>query len=71
MNIIYTAAISKAAADITKQVTGENIIWARPLGQEANVIQFIGRDAANTSSAMLATLRGGLSLTFWLLILES
>jgi len=68
---LYPLRYNKAIADITKKVTGENIIWARSAwaGSQRYPIHW-GGDAENTSSAMLATLRGGLSFglsgfAFW------
>jgi len=68
---LYPLRYNKAAADITKRITGENIIWARSTwaGSQRYPVHW-GGDAANSSSAMLATLRGGLSFglsgfSFW------
>ncbi len=68
---LYPLRYNKAIADITKKVTGENIIWARSAwaGSQRYPLHW-GGDAENTSSAMLATLRGGLSFglsgfAFW------
>ena len=68
---LYPLRYNKAVADITKKVSGENIIWARSTwaGSQRYPIHW-GGDAANTNTAMLATLRSGLSLglcgfTFW------
>ena len=68
---LYPLRYNKAVADITRQTTGENIIWARSAwaGSQRYPIHW-GGDAANTSSAMSTTLRGGLSLglsgfSFW------
>jgi alpha-D-xyloside xylohydrolase len=68
---LYPLRYNKAIADITKKETGENIIWARSAwaGSQRYPIHW-GGDAENTSSAMLATLRGGLSFglsgfAFW------
>src|SRR5208283_1308965 len=58
-------------AEITKKVTGDNIIWARSAwaGSQRYPIHW-GGDAENTDDGMTAELRGGLSFglsgfTFW------
>jgi alpha-D-xyloside xylohydrolase len=53
---------SGRAFDITKQVTGDSIIWARSAwaGIQRYPLHW-GGDAENTNSAMAATLRAGLS----------
>ncbi len=68
---LYPLRYNKAVADITKEVTGENIIWARGTwaGSQRYPLHW-GGDPANTNTAMAASLRGGLSLglsgfTFW------
>lgn len=68
---LYPLRYNKAVADITKQTTGENIIWARSAwaGSQRYPLHW-GGDAENTDSAMAAELRGGLSFglsgfTFW------
>lgn len=68
---LYPLRYNKAVADITKKVTGNNIIWARSTwaGSQRYPLHW-GGDAATTNTAMAATLRGGLSLgvsgfTFW------
>jgi alpha-D-xyloside xylohydrolase len=68
---LYPLRYNKAVADITKKITGENIIWARSAwaGSQRYPLHW-GGDAENTSTAMLATLRGGLSFglsgfSFW------
>jgi alpha-D-xyloside xylohydrolase len=68
---LYPLRYNKAAAEITKEVTGEWIIWARSAwaGSQRYPLHW-GGDAENTNSAMAATLRGGLSLglsgfTYW------
>lgn len=68
---LYPLRYNCAAAEITRQVTGENIIWARSAwaGSQRYPLHW-GGDAENTDSAMAATLRAGLSLglcgfTFW------
>ncbi|MBN2165191.1 MAG: alpha-xylosidase [Marinilabiliaceae bacterium] len=68
---LYPLRYNKAVADITKQVKGENIIWARSAwaGSQRFPLHW-GGDAANTNNAMHAELRGGLSFgasgfSFW------
>jgi alpha-D-xyloside xylohydrolase len=68
---LYPLRYNKAVADITRQVNGENIIWARSAwaGSQRYPIHW-GGDPANTNTAMAATLRAGLSLglcgfSFW------
>jgi len=68
---LYPLRYNKTVADITRQVTGENIIWARSAwaGSQRYPLYW-GGDAGNTDTAMAATLRGGLSLglcgfSFW------
>jgi alpha-D-xyloside xylohydrolase len=68
---LYPLRYNKAVADITKEITGENIIWARSTwaGSQRYPLHW-GGDAANTNTAMAATLRAGLSIglsgfTFW------
>ena len=68
---LYPLRYNKAVADITKEVTGESIIWARSTwaGSQRYPLHW-GGDAANTNTAMAATLRAGLSIglsgfTFW------
>jgi alpha-D-xyloside xylohydrolase len=67
----YPLRYNKTVADITKQTTGENIIWARSTwaGSQRYPLHW-GGDAENTDSGMAAELRGGLSFglsgfTFW------
>src|SRR5436853_7320119 len=62
---------NQAVAEITKQVTGDTIIWGRSAwaGSQRYPLHW-GGDAENTNSAMAATLRAGLSFglsgfTFW------
>jgi alpha-D-xyloside xylohydrolase len=59
---LYPLRYNKAVADITKQATGENIIWARSAwaGSQRYPLHW-GGDSENTDSAMAATLRAGLS----------
>ncbi len=68
---LYPLRYNKTVAEITKQITGETIIWARSTwaGSQRYPVHW-GGDPANTNSAMAATLRGGLSLglcgfSFW------
>lgn len=68
---LYPLRYNKALADITKQVKGDNIIWARSAwaGSQRYPLHW-GGDAANTNMGMLSTLRGGLSFglsgfAFW------
>ncbi len=68
---LYPLRYNKAAAEITKDMTGESIIWARSAwaGSQRYPLHW-GGDAENTNSAMAATLRAGLSLglsgfTYW------
>ncbi|MCF7803074.1 MAG: alpha-xylosidase [Candidatus Marinimicrobia bacterium] len=68
---LYPLRYNKAASDITKEVTGDRIIWARSTwaGSQRYPVHW-GGDPATTNSAMEATLRGGLSMgvsgfTFW------
>ncbi|UCF36576.1 MAG: alpha-xylosidase, partial [Acidobacteriota bacterium] len=68
---LYPLRYNKAIADITRQVTGESIIWARSAwaGSQRYPLHW-GGDAENTDSAMAATLRAGLSFglsgfSFW------
>ena len=68
---LYPLRYNKAVGDITKQVTGEQIMWARSAwaGSQRYPIHW-GGDSGAEDSSMAATLRGGLSLglsgfTFW------
>ena len=68
---LYPLRYNKAVADITKEITGENVIWARSAwaGSQRYPLHW-GGDAENTDSAMAAELRGGLSFglsgfTYW------
>lgn len=58
----YPLLYNKTVADITNEVNGEHIIWARSAwaGSQRYPIHW-GGDAANTNEAMLSTLKGGLS----------
>jgi alpha-D-xyloside xylohydrolase len=68
---LYPLRYNKTVADVTRQVSGENIIWARSAwaGSQRYPLHW-GGDAGNTDTGMAATLRGGLSFglsgfTFW------
>jgi alpha-D-xyloside xylohydrolase len=68
---LYPLRYNKAVADITKKVTGENIIWARSAwaGSQRYPLHW-GGDAESTDQGMSAELRGGLSFglcgfSFW------
>ena len=68
---LYPLRYNKAVADITRQVTGENIMWARSAwaGSQRYPLHW-GGDSGAQDSSMAATLRGGLSFglsgfTFW------
>lgn len=68
---LYPTRYNKTVADITQQINGEHIIWARSgwAGSQRYPLHW-GGDAGNTNSAMAGTLRGGLSIglsgfTFW------
>jgi alpha-D-xyloside xylohydrolase len=68
---LYPLRYNKAVADVTRDTTGENVIWARSTwaGSQRYPLHW-GGDAENTDSAMAAELRGGLSFglsgfTYW------
>jgi alpha-D-xyloside xylohydrolase len=68
---LYPLRYNQAAADVTREVTGENVIWARSAwaGSQRYPLHW-GGDAENTDGGMAASLRGGLSLglcgfSFW------
>jgi alpha-D-xyloside xylohydrolase len=68
---LYPLRYNKAVAEITKQTTGDNIIWARSAwaGSQRYPIHW-GGDAESTDDGMAAELRGGLSFglsgfSFW------
>lgn len=68
---LYPLRYNQAAADVTLEVTGENVIWARSAwaGSQRYPLHW-GGDAENTDGGMAASLRGGLSLglcgfSFW------
>lgn len=59
---LYPLRYNKAVAEITKETTGDNIIWARSAwaGSQRYPLHW-GGDAANKNIAMESELRGGLS----------
>ena len=68
---LYPVRYDKAVFDVTKQTTGDGIIWARAAwaGSQRYPLHW-GGDAANTNNAMLSSLHGGLSFglsgfSFW------
>jgi alpha-D-xyloside xylohydrolase len=68
---LYPLRYNKAVAEITKEVSGDSIIWARSAwaGSQRYPLHW-GGDAENSNSAMAAELRGGLSFglsgfTYW------
>ena len=68
---LYPLRYNKAVADATRDVSGENIIWARSAwaGSQRYPLHW-GGDAATTNTGMQGTIRAGLSLglsgfTFW------
>jgi alpha-D-xyloside xylohydrolase len=68
---LYPLRYNKLVGDLTKEITGDNIIWARSAwaGSQRYPLHW-GGDAENTDSAMAGTLRAGLSLgmcgfTYW------
>ena len=68
---LYPLRYNKAVAEITRQITGETIIWGRSAwaGSQRYPVHW-GGDPANTNTAMAATLRAGLSaglcgFSFW------
>ncbi|MCF2502610.1 alpha-xylosidase [Dyadobacter sp. CY107] len=68
---LYPLRYNKIVSELTKKVTGDNIIWARSTwaGSQRYPIHW-GGDAETTNKGMEAQLRGGLSLglsgfTFW------
>jgi alpha-D-xyloside xylohydrolase len=68
---LYPLRYNKAVADVTKAVTGDDLIWARSAwaGSQRYPLHW-GGDAENTDSAMAGELRGGLSFglsgfTYW------
>lgn len=68
---LYPLRYNQAAAEVTREVTGENVIWARSAwaGSQRYPLHW-GGDAENTDGGMASSLRGGLSLglcgfSFW------
>jgi alpha-D-xyloside xylohydrolase len=68
---LYPLRYNRVVAEVTKEVTGDNIIWARSAwaGSQRYPIHW-GGDAGKMDIGMAASLRGGLSLglsgfTFW------
>ena len=68
---LYPLRYNKAVADVTREVTGESIIWARSAwaGSQRYPLHW-GGDSENTDCAMASSLRGGLSFglcgfSFW------
>jgi len=68
---LYPLRYNKIVSDLTRKMTGDNIIWARSTwaGSQRYPIHW-GGDAETTNKGMEAQLRGGLSLglsgfTFW------
>ncbi|MEI6520464.1 MAG: TIM-barrel domain-containing protein [bacterium] len=68
---LYPLRYNKAASEITSEVTGESIIWARSAwaGSQRYPLHW-GGDAENTDGAMASSLRSGLSFglcgfSFW------
>ncbi|MDE6542147.1 MAG: alpha-xylosidase, partial [Muribaculaceae bacterium] len=68
---LYPLRYNKAVADATRDVSGENIIWARSAwaGSQRYPLHW-GGDAATTGTGMQGTVRAGLSLglsgfSFW------
>jgi alpha-D-xyloside xylohydrolase len=68
---LYPVRYNRAVADITRQVSGDNIIWARSAwaGSQRYPLHW-GGDAASNNTGMLGTIHAGLSFglsgfTFW------
>ncbi|MDI6401310.1 alpha-xylosidase [Balneolaceae bacterium ANBcel3] len=68
---LYPLRYNKIVGDLTYEISGEHIIWARSTwaGSQRYPVHW-GGDAGNSSSAMEASLRGGLSIglsgfSFW------
>jgi alpha-D-xyloside xylohydrolase len=68
---LFPLRYNQAVADITKSITGDNIIWARSAwaGSQRYPLHW-GGDAESTDAGMAAELRGGLSFglsgfSFW------
>ena len=71
LNNLYALLYQKAAYDVTKEVTGDGIIWARAgwAGCQRYPLHW-GGDSASTWAGMAGSLRGGLHLglsgfAFW------
>ncbi|MFA9392345.1 MAG: TIM-barrel domain-containing protein [Prolixibacteraceae bacterium] len=68
---LYPLRYNKAVSDITQEIKGERIIWARSTwaGSQRYPLHW-GGDPANSNTSMAASLRGGLSIglsgfSFW------
>jgi len=68
---LYPVRYNKAVWDVTREATGDGILWGRSAwaGSQRYPVHW-GGDAENTDQAMAATLRSGLSMglsgfTFW------
>ena len=68
---LYPLRYNKVVADVTREVNGENLIWARSAwaGSQRYPVHW-GGDSSTTDIGLASTLRGGLSLglsgfTFW------
>lgn len=68
---LYPVRYNKAVADVTRDVTGDNIIWARSAwaGSQRYPLHW-GGDAASTDTGLEGTVRSGLSFglsgfSFW------
>jgi alpha-D-xyloside xylohydrolase len=68
---LYPLRYNRVAAEVSREVTGNDLIWARSAwaGSQRYPLHW-GGDAENSDSAMAGTLRGGLSLglcgfTYW------
>ncbi len=68
---LYPLRYNRVVSDLTQEVSGERIIWARSAwaGSQRYPLHW-GGDAANSDNAMAASLRGGLSFglsgfAFW------
>ena len=68
---LFPLRYNKAVAEVSRKVTGQNLIWARSAwaGSQRYPVHW-GGDAENTDDGMAAELRGGLSLglcgfSFW------
>ncbi len=68
---LYPTRYNKAVADITREITGDDIIWARSgwAGSQRYPVHW-GGDACTSDAGMAGVLRGGLSIglsgfSFW------